>query len=592
LLGGPGALLGKYNRMKILLIQPPVRDFYQTAIRTQPIGLAYLAAALEQTGCDVEILDCQVTNQKKSIPVPEKFSCMNEFYPRGDLSPFRLYSGYHHFGLSYEEIKERINQSSADVIGISSQFTPYCDEAFTIASLVKSINTKIPIILGGAHVSVAPEEVLKQPSVDYIVTGEGDETFPLLVGYIKQGRQPDDLDGVGYRVNGKAHINPKRFFINDIDALPFPARHLLDFSRYTIQGRPYTVLITSRGCPQGCTYCSVSGVMGTVFRPRSAATVIEEIKRCRGKYGISLFDIEDDNFTLDQKRASQILNFMLEEFGENTLQLFAMNGLSIFSLNKELLEKMKRAGFHHLDLSLGSISRRASTQINRPYNPGKATAVLRQASDCRIPATTYIIYGIPGHSLVDMVQSLHYLMGQETLIGPSIFYPTPGTTVYTDLFGDCHAPDFTALRSSLFPVETEQFSRIDLVTLLRLSRWVNFIKQALLPALNRKQMAFSELQEISVKTWLPLEIKESGQTTFSLLQPAALTIEEAGKIMTAIFLHRKSIWGLKRLRLKQQHTYTYQIFPHQISQKVLQLFWDHKDFLSIHSGPNKSFENR
>ena len=125
---------------------------------------------------------------------------------------------------------------------------------------------------------------------------------------INKGLQPEHLDGVGYRVNGKAHINPKRFFISDIDALAFPARHLLDFSRYTIQGRPYTVLITSRGCPQACTYCSVSQVMGKTFRARSAATVIEEIKHCREKYGISLFDIEDDNFTLDQKRAMQILN--------------------------------------------------------------------------------------------------------------------------------------------------------------------------------------------------------------------------------------------------------------------------------------------
>jgi tRNA A37 methylthiotransferase MiaB len=578
--------------MKILLIQPPVRDFYQTAIRTQPIGLAYLAAALEQTGCDVEILDCQVTNQKKSIPVPERFSGITEFFPRGDLSPFRLYSGFHHFGLSYEKIKERIKQSVADVIGISSQFTPYCEEAAAIASLAKTINVTTPVIMGGAHVSAAPAEVLRYPAVDYVITGEGEAALPLLVDYIKQGRQPDDLDGVGYRVNGKAHINPKRFFINDIDAVPFPARHLLDFSRYTIQGRPYTVLITSRGCPQGCTYCSVSQVMGKTFRARSAATVIEEIKRCREKYGISLFDIEDDNFTLDQRRALQILNLLIEEFGEDELQLFAMNGLSIFSLNKELLEKMKRAGFHHLDLSLGSISRHASTQINRPYDPEKAARVLNQAAAYRLPTTTYIIYGIPGHRLEDMVQSLLYLAQQQTLIGPSIFYPTPGTAVYTDLFGDCHAPDFSALRSSLFPVETEQFSRIDLVTLLRLSRWINFIKQILLPELCRKQISLNELQEISVKTWLPLEIKESGQTTFSLLQPAALTIEEAGKIMTAIFLHRKSMWGLKRLRLKQQHTYTYQIFPHQISQKILQLFWDHKDVLSIQSGPNKSFENR
>jgi len=415
--------------MKILLIQPPVRDFYQTAIRTQPIGLAYLAASLEKQGFEVEILDCQVTDQKKTFPVPERFSNITEFYPRGDLSPFRLFSGYYHFGLTGEEIKERIRKSSADVIGISSQFTPYCEEALSIASLAKSVNGAAPVILGGAHVSAAPTDVLRHPTVDYIVTGEGDETFPLLLDYIKQDRLPADLDGVGFRVKGNAHINPRRLFITDIDALAFPARHLLDFSRYTIQGRPYTVLITSRGCPQGCTYCSVSQVMGKAFRARSATAVIEEIKHCREKYGISLFDIEDDNFTLDQPRAMQLLNVMLEEFGEDGLQLFAMNGLSIFSLNKELLEMMKRAGFRHLDLSLGSISRHASTHINRPYDPEKTALVLNQAAAYRLPTTTYIIYGIPGHSLEDMVQSLHYLMGQKTLIGPSIFYPTPGTLV-------------------------------------------------------------------------------------------------------------------------------------------------------------------
>jgi radical SAM superfamily enzyme YgiQ (UPF0313 family) len=567
--------------LKILLIQPPVRDFYQTVIRTQPIGLAYLAASLEQQGFKVEILDCQVTGQKKTLPVPEKFSYITGFYPRGDLSPFRLFSSYHHFGLTGEEIKERIRQSSADIIGVSSQFTPYCEEAFSIASLAKSVNGATPVIMGGAHVSTTPEEVLRHQAVDYIVTGEGDETFPLLLHEINKGLLPERLDGVGYRVQGKVHINPKRFFINDIDDIPFPARHLLDFSRYTIKGRPYTVLITSRGCPQGCTYCSVSQVMGKAFRPRSAAAVIEEIKHCREKYGISLFDIEDDNFTLDQKRALQILNLLIEEFGDDELQLFAMNGLSIFSLNQELLEMMKRAGFRHLDLSLGSISRHASTQINRPYDPGKTALVLDQAAAYRLPTTTYTIYGIPGHSLEDMVQSLHYLMGQKTVIGPSIFYPTPGTAVYIKLYGDHHAPDFTALRSSLFPVETEQFSRVDLVTLLRLSRWVNFVKQVVLPELEREEISLSGLEEIAATEWLAERLKTPDQTGFSIQCAAPLGTAAAGKIMTAVFLHEKTLWGIKRLRLKNQAACTYQIFPHQSSQKVLQLFWSCGDVLTV-----------
>jgi anaerobic magnesium-protoporphyrin IX monomethyl ester cyclase len=571
--------------MKILLIQPPVRDFYQTAIRTQPIGLAYLAAALEQTGCDVEILDCQITNQKKSIPVPERFSSITEFYPRGDLSPFRLFSGYHHFGLSSEEIAGRIRHSRADVIGISSQFTPYCEEALTIASLVKSVTTTTPVIMGGAHVSAAPSEVLKHPAVDYVVTGEAEATLSLLIDSIKQGRQPLDLDGVGYRVNGKAHINPKRFFINDIDTLAFPARHLLDFSLYTMQGRPYTVLISSRGCPQGCTYCSVSQVMGTAFRARSAAAVIEEIKHCREKYGISLFDIEDDNFTLDQKRALQMLNAIIEEFGEDTLQFFAMNGLSIFSLNKELLEKMKRAGFHHLDLSLGSVSRHASTQINRPYDPEKTTRILSEAAACRLPTTTYIIYGIPGHHVADMVQSLRYLAQQQTLIGPSIFYPTPGTPAYTELYGEHHAPDFTALRSSLFPVETEQFSRVDLITLLRLSRWVNFIKQVILPELGREEIS---LQELAAAAWLPEELRNPAQTAFPMARSGPMGTAASGRIMTAVFLCRGTPWGIKRLRRKQQNTCEYHVFPYKASQNVLALFQGQEPSLQIRGILKKS----
>jgi hypothetical protein len=177
-----------------------------------------------------------------------------------------------------------------------------------------------------------------------------------------------------------------------------------------------------------------------------------------------------------------------------------------------------------------------------------------------------------------MVQSLHYLMGQKTLIGPSTFYPTPGTAVYADLYGDGRAPDFTALRSSLFPVETEQFSRVDLVTLLRLSRWVNFVKQVLLPELEREEISLPELEEIAVAEWLPEELKNPGQTGFSIKRSAPLGTAAAGKIMTAVFLHEKVLWGIKRFRLKNQPACTYLIFPYQISQKVLQLFWSCDNF--------------
>ena len=122
--------------MKILLIQPPIRDFYQTSIRTQPLGLAYLAASLQRCGQEVEILDCQ-TERKKSIPIPSELFYLRDLYPFCDRSPFKLYTGYFHFGMGWEEIGQKIKDSRADVFGISSSFTPYHGEAMEIARIIK-----------------------------------------------------------------------------------------------------------------------------------------------------------------------------------------------------------------------------------------------------------------------------------------------------------------------------------------------------------------------------------------------------------------------------------------------------------------------
>ena len=146
--------------MKILLIQPPVLDFYQTSIRTQPIGLAYLAASLQVHGHEVEILDCQA-EKKKSIPIPSELSYLRDFYPFGDRSPFKLYTGYYHFGMGWGEIRKKVGDSKADLFGISSSFTPYHGEALKVARIIKEWNKKNIVVMGGSHVSCDPEGLLQ-----------------------------------------------------------------------------------------------------------------------------------------------------------------------------------------------------------------------------------------------------------------------------------------------------------------------------------------------------------------------------------------------------------------------------------------------
>ncbi len=464
--------------MKVLLIQPPIRDFYQTSIRTQPIGLAYLAASLKGHGHEVEILDCQ-TEKRKSIPIPRELSYLREFYPFNDRSPFKLYTGFYHFGMDWEGIRQKLITSSADVFGISSSFTPYHGEALDIARIVKEWDCAKVVVMGGAHVSSDPVGVLKSSYVDYVILGEGEIRFPLLLETIekKSVERISKLDGIGYRKDGKIEINPIREFIQDLDGLPFPARDALQLDRYRIRKKRSTMLITSRGCPHRCAYCSGHLVMGNAFRTRSPESIIREMKQCEEKFRIEAFDVEDDNFTFDQERAKKWLELVIESFQEGTLELSAMNGVSFASLDENLLRLMKRAGFHTLNLSFVSTETPTKERMKRPKTAVEFDRILEEASRLGLHVIAYGIFGMPGQSIEEMVETLVYLMGRTVLIGPSIYYPTPGTSLFEKCKKERSLPLYLSQwRSSAFPVETQEFNRLDLVTLFRLTRVINFIK--------------------------------------------------------------------------------------------------------------------
>jgi radical SAM superfamily enzyme YgiQ (UPF0313 family) len=464
--------------MKILLIQPPVRDFYQTTIRMQPIGLAYLAASLKSHGHEVEILDCQ-TERRKSILIPPELSYLKDFYPFNDRSPFKLYTGYYHFGMGWEEIKKKIEDSKADVFGISSSFTPYHGEALEIARIIKEWDPKKTVVMGGAHVSCDPEGVLKSPFIDYVILGEGEIRFSLLLEQVEKGNQEKigEIDGVGYQADGPIRINPLKTFIQDLDSLPNPARELLDLDRYRIKKKRSTMIITSRGCPHECAYCSTHLVMGSLFRKRSPEAIINEMTECRERYGIQIFDIEDDNFTFDKERAKRLMKLIAETFGEQTIELTAMNGISFASLDGEILRLMKKVGFDTINLSYVSIAPFTKRRMERPRASFDFNEILEGASRVGLNVIAYAIFGMPGQTIEEMADTLIFLMGKRVLIGPSIYYPTPGTPLFEKCKnGHLLSAHPSQWRSTAFSIETKSFNRLDLTTLLRLARIVNFIK--------------------------------------------------------------------------------------------------------------------
>jgi len=542
--------------MKILLIQPPIQDFYQTSIRTQPIGLAYVASSLKSHGCDVEILDCQ-TDRRRSISVPSELSYLKDFYPFDDQSPFKLYTGFYHFGMGWDEIRKKIEESGADVFGISSSFTPYHGEALNVAQLIKDWDSSKLVVMGGSHVSCDPEGVLKSPFVDYVILGEGEDRLSFLMDCLRKDKLDEIslIDGIGSKRNGEIRITPLLRFIPDLDSLPPPARELLDLDRYRINKKRSTMIITSRGCPHRCTYCSAYLVMGSWFRVRKPENILQEMIECNDQYGIEAFDIEDDNFTFDLKRAKKLMNLIIKTFGERRLELSAMNGISFASLDDELLSLMKRAGFRTLNLSFVSADLLMKEKLGRPQPPMDFNSILKEAEKVGLNVIAYVILGIPGQTLQEMIDSLVFLMGKRVLVGPSIYYPTPGTV----LFRTCQEngllpPHPSQWRSSAFPIETEAFNPLDLTTLLRLVRVINYIKG---------KMDQGEIEEGLSLNQLRMKLKE--QQGESLWEDLFLKI-----------LRERTFYGLRKGDGRN-----FSDFPVQSSKKVFDTFLEKAIFTPI-----------
>ena len=557
--------------MKVLLIQPPIRDFYQTSIRTQPLGLAYLAASLKSQGYEVEILDCQ-TSEKKSIPTPRELSYLKDLYPFNDRSPFKLYTGYYHFGMAWDEIREKIRNSKAHVFGISSSFTPYHQEALEIACIIKEWNRKKIVVMGGAHVSCDPESVLKSPWVDYVVLGEGEIRFPHLLRQIASGKKANtgEGDGIGYKEDGEIKVVPLSAFIEDLEGLPYPARELLDLNRYRMGRRRSTMIITSRGCPHGCAYCSTHQVMGSSFRSRSPESILQEMMDCTNRFHIRSFDIEDDNFTFDQDRAKRLMSLVVETFGEGGVELSAMNGVSFTSLDKDLLKLMKKAGFKTINLSFVSTDPSFKKKMGRPGTTSDFDNVLKDAEQAGINVIAYAILGMPDQSIEEMVDTMIDLMGKRVLIGPSVYYPTPGTF----LFEQCEAkgllPSYPSQwRSSALPIETEDFNRLDLATLFRLARVINFIKGKMGEGGLNEGMTWRELQGV-----LKDKVEAEGISSKEALTWIGLLL---------IFFKERSFFSLKKGYVGRKS-----IFREKTSRRVLDYFfkkaWD-KPILKSRSLP-------
>jgi len=187
------------NRSNIALVQPPIEDFYLTKKRTIPYGLACIAACVRAKGFDVEILDALSTEKSRIIDYPAEFSYLKPFYPRKDISNFSLFHEFRHFGYSFEYIGTKIREIQPFLVGISSLFTAYRNEALKTAKIIKKFYPQCIIVMGGHHPTFFPESVLECSAVDFVLRGEGEKSMPMLCEALKTGSDPTDIPGIAFR---------------------------------------------------------------------------------------------------------------------------------------------------------------------------------------------------------------------------------------------------------------------------------------------------------------------------------------------------------------------------------------------------------
>ena len=460
----------------ILLVQPPIRDFYLTAKRTVPIGLISMAAVLRREGFTVTVFDALARGKSKPLPMPAGWDDLTGIYGTEDLSPFALFNRYRHFGYSLQTIGEAARRSGAFLTGISSLFSPYEDVALATAETIKSTCPDTLIVLGGHHPTALPERLLAHPAVDFVLRGDGEASLPALARALVKRSSLTSIPGIGFRrANGTCHLAPPAF-VADLNRLPPPANDLVRTPFYARNHEAALALSTSRGCPWDCSYCCTGSGSPIPYRRRSVDHVMREIRRAAEKTVIGFIDFEDENISLNHEWFLALLTGIRQLFQGRRPELRAMNGLHPATLDEELIAAMQASGFRTLNLSLGSTHPQQQRRFGRPDLRAHFDRALSAAAKHRLTAVGYLIAGSPGQSAVSVVDDLLFLAARRVLAALSIFYPAPGSLDFQRCQERGRLPeDITRWRSTALPMGSPK-ERRETATLLRLTRMLNFMK--------------------------------------------------------------------------------------------------------------------
>ncbi len=372
----------------VTLVYPYFRPFNDKSIfRFPPLGLGYIAAYLKQHNISVDLVDCTF--------------------------------------LSQEEAVEKVRRSNPKIIGVYSMFSMK-NKAMQMANLLRE-NCEL-LVAGGPLPTLNPKDFLQD--FDVVIIGEGEETMLKLVREVEEDADLSRVRGIAYKEKDEMKLTPPREFIQNLDSIPFPARELFDNQAYKNHyskkfGYTITSLITSRGCPFNCDFCS-QPIFGNKFRTRSAANIVDEIETVHAlKYDRIWF--ADDCFTLSRKRLMDICNEIIQRRIKIDWECLSR----VDTVDGEMTEKMKQAGCVRVFFGIESGNDSVLALMNKQVTTKQAKEAVHATKQSGIQVGAFFIVGYPGETDETVLDTMRFASSLPLdYLSFTFPYPIPGTPLY------------------------------------------------------------------------------------------------------------------------------------------------------------------
>jgi hypothetical protein len=441
--------------LKVLLLSPPIFDFYYSFHRSEPLGLLYIKEVLAgYNWLDVTIFDTRYKGTTKVIPTPKLFNYLDHLYVM-DTSWFSLFQGFKRFGYSYDTIVKYIKENAYDVVCITSLFSAYHHDVEVLVERIKK-ETGAIVIVGGWAVW-ADKNVMEKGMADFYVCGDGEITLPSLLQEI-------------HCSNGNISHLPKIIdcdssSVNEFFMHKFPHRD----TWYTYYGKRMANIICSKGCVYHCDFCSIHSRYR--YYQRSIDSIQQELEYLYLQ-GVKIVNFEDDNFLFNKRFATQLLSLM-KYYHTKGMQFLCMNGITAPNLYA-VLDDALEAGFLEFNLSLVSSHDDVVLHHNRPVLH-KIIQDIAWKSVGKVRLIVYIIVGLPGATVKTCIDDILFLASLPVIIGFSPLYLLPSVP----LFESMGVPEDRRLcRGSALYSFGKGFSREDIASLWKLCRFINRLKIA------------------------------------------------------------------------------------------------------------------